>query len=483
MKHFTLLCLLSVLVFPIFSAGVDLEAEDEAILTMDQNVKSKKQKQKQKQKQKNKGKDKKSNSHHHGHGHHHHGHHSNKTDTTSSVGFEGSVTSADILLFFGNQGLKYDGKDGIEAANQVRSDLIDAIHMKPDVFGKFCTEWGEEGSKREAAAFFSHVKKATRGLQELDDWSGLESDTYCKSGAETYKCFPKQTYHPRGVFKLSWNTNYGVLSKFLYGDSTKLLEEPSKVVDDKAAMWAAALWYWMSPQAYGGKCPPKIEDSFLKEGEHSPHDAFSPNGDGMGLSIAIIAGDYECCPTAATRGSPVERMEDYLKNCNLLKVFPRPECESSENCDIGQGCPLIVENISAGCPLQCTCAAQDVWISTSWDDKQKVSFSNYRCESDCDGTGEQKTEPCDFVTDQESQMKDITKFNGKEAKKKMGKPCFSWKSEDDSIDVMFCAKNCPHKDCEYDACVCNDAVPGQGANEKQGRNSEKNDESDDSDFL
>jgi len=53
----------------------------------------------------------------------------------------------------------------------------------------------------------------------------------------------------RGPFQLSWNYNYGQFSEVIFGDSKVLLDSPERIANEGWLAFAAALWFYMTPQS------------------------------------------------------------------------------------------------------------------------------------------------------------------------------------------------------------------------------------------
>eukprot|EP00121_Abeoforma_whisleri_P014494 Awhi_evm1s13362 len=260
------------------------------------------------------------------------------------TGFERTVTPEHLLVMFSDWGLNYpkkgNPKTGMDAAKQLHRDIVDAIKLKPSVFGDFLNSDDINVNRREAASFFANVRKETGGFSAMEE-VGTSPGTYCSShpssgasdqlkeaGAQ-YPCNPQKGYHGRGAIQLTWNFNYAKFSDFLYGNEKILLDDPDLVIPDGPTGWAASLWFWMTEQSYGGACPPKQHDSFLDQGKESCHHAMGKNGQGMGKTINIINGDF----------------------CGILDCeSPHPSCHSSwSQCDLFDGCPLVSENKDRAC--------------------------------------------------------------------------------------------------------------------------------------
>ena len=105
-----------------------------------------------------------------------------------------------------------------------------------------------------------------------------------------------QTYQGRGPMQLSWNYNYGPFSKAVFGDASKLLQEPATVASNATVAYMAGLWFWMTPQS------PKPSAHDVMVGAWVPTEADTRAGrvPGYGMVTNIINGGKECnMPTNA----------------------------------------------------------------------------------------------------------------------------------------------------------------------------------------
>jgi len=304
------------------------------------------------------------------------------------------VSAGQILQFFQDWGLNYNGKTGLDAAVEIRSHIACAIAMKPAAFGSFCNAADADTNMREAAAFFSNVRKETGGFNKMEETAPhryCTSDSLSGAGAElqaagtAYPCSADShmSYHGRGAIQLSWNINYGRFSEFLYGDRSVLLNNPDLVVPAGATGWASTLWFWMSDQGFGGTAPPVQLDACVPTGTMSPHAAILGAGSasghaGMAQTINIINGGWECAVTSPHRVKATQRMQSYLDFAGMLGVAPHPECSSIADCaakgiNLGAGCALIDASESNACPLECTQKGAADWTGAK----------RFTCESKC----------------------------------------------------------------------------------------------------
>jgi len=133
---------------------------------------------------------------------------------------------------------------------------------------------------------------------------------YCVAVPE-WPCATGEKYYGRGPMQLSYNFNYGPAGIALGAD---LLDHPGLVSSDAELSFAAALWFWMTPQS------PKPSCHDVMTGGWSPSagDTAAGRVAGFGLTVDIINGGVECGrPTPAT---VVDRIAFYERAADLLDV-------------------------------------------------------------------------------------------------------------------------------------------------------------------
>ena len=288
------------------------------------------------------------------------------------------------------------GASGLDAAQIMFDDIATALEQGPVEFAAFCNSGDDEADRREAAAFLANVLKETGGYSAFVEvsphgtyctWNG-EGGSDLQYAGESFPCgapFADQGYANefigRGAIQLTWNINYGRFSEFYFGDQDVLLKNPEMVEGDGPLGWAASLWFWMTPQDYGGQCPPKQLDSTMPLGHMSCHQAMADNGGGMGQTIRIINGGYESCPTSSYRQNAVYRLEYYLALTSLLDVPPADnqgcQVNDASTCDLSGmheylktegtiGNPLIGEESNPDTCKRCSIATCTGTIKAKW---------------------------------------------------------------------------------------------------------------------
>lgn len=138
-------------------------------------------------------------------------------------------------------------------------------------------------------------------------------------------------YYGRGAKQLSYNYNYGPFSDAMFGDVTKLLENPDLV----ASTWlnlASATWFYAYPQ------PPKPSMLHVIDGTWVPNeeDKKKKLEPGFGATIMIINGGIECGhgyekPQAKNRQNYYKNFAKYFKldisgeelSCAHMKHFKK----------------------------------------------------------------------------------------------------------------------------------------------------------------
>merc|ERR1711881_774860 len=103
----------------------------------------------------------------------------------------------------------------------------------------------------------------------------------CASQGFDCTCAAGQTYQGRGPVQLSWNYNYGAFSKYIYGDASVLINDPSQVATN-------------ATDTAVGRVP------------------------GYGMTTNIINGGLEC--NMPTNSKVVDRVEYYKRYAGVLNV-------------------------------------------------------------------------------------------------------------------------------------------------------------------
>ena len=185
------------------------------------------------------------------------------------------------------------------------------VHREVADFGNFLNHANRNDRLRELAGFLANIAHETSGswatapgwpatgLQPPLGWGlffneevgfrGSTNPNYVGASAE-FPARPGQSYHGRGPIQLSWNMNYGLFSRIIFGD-LRLLDNPNMVTDSGVIGWKSAIWFWMNAQPY----------------RPSPHQVISGNWEitqqarnmgwsgspGFGYTIMVINGGLE----------------------------------------------------------------------------------------------------------------------------------------------------------------------------------------------
>ncbi|MEX1188000.1 MAG: glycoside hydrolase family 19 protein [Bacteroidia bacterium] len=179
-------------------------------------------------------------------------------------------------------------------------------------FEDFLNTNSEQNNLRELAAFLANISKETTGGWEFPigggspgdyaQWGlyfvhevGYNSETsagaYSQPNAD-YPPNPSVGYYGRGPIQLSWNYNYGQLSKFLYNDENILLDNPDLLQQDAVLAFKSAIWFWMMPQCPKPSCHQVMHDLWEPEiGEYSSVKMYAK---GFAHTNNIINGGLEC---------------------------------------------------------------------------------------------------------------------------------------------------------------------------------------------
>ncbi|KAJ0033885.1 hypothetical protein Pint_26055 [Pistacia integerrima] len=117
-----------------------------------------------------------------------------------------------------------------------RDAFLNALSSFPQ-FGK---TGSADDSKREIAAFFSHVTHETGSMCAIEE--NNRQNNYCENDPQ-YPCAPGKFYYGRGPIQLTGNRNYGAAGKALGFDG---LHSPETVAKDPVLSFKTALWFWMN---------------------------------------------------------------------------------------------------------------------------------------------------------------------------------------------------------------------------------------------
>lgn len=190
-----------------------------------------------------------------------------------------------------------------EDANYASSSA--SIISKVVDYGTFGTDGTLENQQREIMAFLANISQETTGgwatapggqyayglyFNEESGYSGTSTIGYVDAGSTLYPPTSGKSYHGRGPIQLSWNTNYGQVSSFLFGDKTILLDHPEQVIQDGATAFQTAIWFWMTPQYP----KPSAHDVMVENWQPSTTQIADGILAGFGATVNIINPAIEC---------------------------------------------------------------------------------------------------------------------------------------------------------------------------------------------
>lgn len=207
-------------------------------------------------------------------------------------------------------------------------------------FPQFLRVGNLELKKRELAAFLATISHETGGGDEKDIAHFYDYGLYykeelaCLKGCNHYSDttevkYPPvkgKSYHGRGPIQLSWNYNYGLFSEMVLENKDSLLNNPDLLTTDAELSFAAAIWFWVTPQA------PKPSCHDVMSGNWVPTDADRLAGrkPGFGAVMNIVNGGLECGGVESIRNK--FRLQYYLAFCKKMKVNPGANisCDSQQ---------------------------------------------------------------------------------------------------------------------------------------------------------
>lgn len=221
---------------------------------------------------------------------------------------------------------------------------FDAFLAAADSFPRFLSSTDTNIQKRELCAFLANIAKETGGGWDeapggYYKW-GLEyiEEVSCKNGCPQYSDFTKtsyppvagQSYHGRGPMQISWNYNYGQFSEAYFRDKNILLKDPSIVSSNPEVSFAAALWFWTTPQFPKPSCHEIMAGLW----NPTPKDTAGGRFPGFGAVVNVINGGIDCGP----KGDPDTkyRYGYYRFFCRYFNVDPGDNIECSTQKPFGQ---------------------------------------------------------------------------------------------------------------------------------------------------
>ena len=167
-------------------------------------------------------------------------------------------------------------------------------------YGSFLAVGDLNTRKRELAGFLANISHETGGgtVDGLTDDSksglyfneevgfiGSSAIGYVQGSGTSYLPVAGKSYHGRGPIQLSYNYNYGLCSDVLFGDSSKLLNDPDLIEQDGVLGFMTGIWFWMTPQPPKPSCHQVITGIWEPNSPDAPNAEFNGN---FGLTIIII---------------------------------------------------------------------------------------------------------------------------------------------------------------------------------------------------
>jgi len=211
----------------------------------------------------------------------------------------------------------------------------DALIQASTAFPSFARSGDLTKDKRELAAFLGQTSHETTGgwatapggpqawgycFKEERGCEGGACTGYCAAGNPCASqgidctCASGQTYQGRGPVQLSWNYNYGAFSKYIYGDASVLINDPSQVATNATLAYQAGLWFWMTPQSPKPSC----HDAMTGAWQPTASDTAGGRAPGYGMTTNIINGGLEC--NMPTNDKVIDRVEYYKRYADILNV-------------------------------------------------------------------------------------------------------------------------------------------------------------------
>lgn len=211
-------------------------------------------------------------------------------------------------------------------------------------FPQFLSDGDSTTQKRELAAFLATISHETGGGDEKDSAHFFNYGLYykeelaCVNGCEHYsdttdQKFPPvkgKSYHGRGPIQLSWNYNYGLFSEMVLGHKDSLLNHPEILTTNPEISFAAAIWFWVTPQSPKPSCHEVMAGKWIP----TTADSLAGRQPGFGAVMNIVNGGLECGGIESVRNR--YRLKYYLAFCKKLNVDPGPNITCNSQQPYGQ---------------------------------------------------------------------------------------------------------------------------------------------------
>lgn len=211
-------------------------------------------------------------------------------------------------------------------------------------FPQFLADGSAELKKRELAAFLATISHETGGGDEKDMAHFYDYGLYykeelaCLNGCDHYSDttdinYPPvkgKSYHGRGPIQLSWNYNYGLFSETVLGNKDSLLNNPELLTTNAELSFAAAIWFWVTPQ----QPKPSCHEVMAGKWEPTKEDSLAGRKPGFGAVMNIVNGGLECGGVSSIRNK--FRLQYYLSFCKKLTVDPGENITCNSQMPYGQ---------------------------------------------------------------------------------------------------------------------------------------------------
>lgn len=234
--------------------------------------------------------------------------------------------------------------------------LKDSLNQNPDfysfrafadaakLFPAFLAEGDENTQKRELAAFLANIAQETSGgwdnapggyfkwgLYYLEEGNEGLKKTYNDTTQQKYHGISGKYYYGRGPKQLTWNYNYGQFSEAWFGSKDSLLEHPEYLAKDPLLSFAAALWFWMTPQFPKPSC----HDIMIGKWMPTSDDIQKGRLPGFGATVNVINGGVEC-GAGADLPKTKYRYDYFQYFCNYFHVATGNNISCSAQKPFGQ---------------------------------------------------------------------------------------------------------------------------------------------------
>ena len=185
-------------------------------------------------------------------------------------------------------------------------------HMIRDTNKNDASLLGTTNQTHQGLAVLEHAKCK-------EDPSTDKCKRFSNKSSKTYKPVDGKSYHWRGTCRLAGSDNYGLLSSYLFGDKTVLLEKPEMVRENPVLSFTCSIFKYMIPKEF----QPSVNE--IVTGEWTPKGSDKDKGFrlGFGMTTLVLYGKSQCGESEENPNSAL-RTESFFEIIDMIGASVDP---------------------------------------------------------------------------------------------------------------------------------------------------------------